>query len=63
MPAKNTCYRTTQVAYLRQHYQDLPPAHFADLFGVSVSKVYRLAQRNAIRKRAPNGQPVWRPAA
>jgi hypothetical protein len=60
---KNHAYRMTQIHYLRQHYQDYPPAHFAELLGVTVPKVYELARRNGIKKRAPNGQPVWRAAA
>ena len=31
--------------YQAPHYADYPPAHFADLFGVTVPKVYKLAQR------------------
>jgi hypothetical protein len=63
MSAKNTCYLSSQVHYLRQHYANLPPAHFAERFGVSVPKVYQLARRHGITRRAPNGAPVWRQAA
>lgn len=60
---RNAHYRLSQIHYLRQHYADLPPTHFAELLGVSVPKVYALARRHGIRKRAPNGCPEWRQAA
>jgi hypothetical protein len=60
---KNHAYRMTQIHYLRQHYQDYPPTHFAEQWGVGVGKVYELARRHGIRRRAPNGQPVWRAGA
>jgi hypothetical protein len=60
---KNNAYRMTQIQYLRLHYADHPTTHFADLLGVTVPKVYELARRHGIRKRAPNGQPIWREAA
>lgn len=59
----NQSYRTTQLVYLQQHYATLPPTHFAELWGVTPSKVYALARRHGIKRRAPNGQPVWRAAA
>jgi hypothetical protein len=60
---KNATYRMPQIHYLRTHYADYPPAHFAQLLGVSVPKVYELARRHGIKRRAPNGQPVWKQAA
>jgi len=53
-------YNMQQIAYLRRHYADLPPVHFAQQWGVSVTKVYELARRHGIKRRAPNGEPVWR---
>jgi hypothetical protein len=58
-----TSYRTSQIAYLKQHYADLPATHFAELWGITPGKVYELASRHGVRRRAPNGQPVWRAAA
>ncbi|RZK11291.1 MAG: hypothetical protein EOO56_29135 [Hymenobacter sp.] len=60
---KNNSYRTSQILYLKQHYADLSAAHFAELWGITVPKVYALARRCAVRKRAPNGQPIWRQVA
>lgn len=53
-------FTAAQVHYLRQHYAELPPAHFAQRWGVALRKVYDLARRQQVRHRAPNGQPVWR---
>lgn len=53
-------FTPAQVAYLRQHYRTLAPAHFAQQWGVRVQQVHELARRHGIRRRAPNGQPVWR---
>jgi hypothetical protein len=58
----NQSYRTTQVLYLQQHYASLPATHFAELWGTTPAKVRALARRHEVRKRAPNGQPVWRAA-
>ena len=55
-----THFTTAQVEYLRQHYAEQPPAHFAQRWGVPAAKIYTLAQRQGIKRRAPNGQPVWR---
>jgi hypothetical protein len=55
-----THFTAKQIHYLRQHYTELPPTHFAEQWGVGVGKVYELARRHGIKKRAPNGQPVWR---
>lgn len=60
---KNNSYRTTQLNYLKQHYQDQPAAYFADLWGTTPSKVHALARRTGLTKRAPNGAPIWRQAA
>jgi hypothetical protein len=60
---RNNSYRTSQLTYLKQHYQDQPAAHFAELWGITPKKVYEFASRHGIRRRAPNGQPVWRQAA
>jgi hypothetical protein len=61
--SKNAQYRLSQIHYLRLHYAELPPAHFAEYLGVTVPKVYALARRHNIKKRAPNGAPEWRAAA
>jgi hypothetical protein len=60
MPRHNRLYSMRELAYLRQHYADLPPAHFAERWGVGVAQVYELARRHGIKRRAPNGAPVWR---
>jgi hypothetical protein len=56
----NARFTAAQVHSLCQHYQDYPPTHFAEAWGVGVDKVYELARRHGIRRRAPNGSPVWR---
>lgn len=60
---KNTAYRTHHLQYLQEHYATQPATHFAQKWGTTPSKVYHLARRHGITKRAPNGQPVWRQAA
>lgn len=55
-----TQFTTTQVQYLRANYADLPPTHFAQLWDTTPAKVRALARRQQIKRRAPNGQPVWR---
>jgi len=60
MPRRNQLYSMRQVAYLRQHYADLPPTHFAEQWGVTVPRIYALARRHGIKRRAPNGERVWR---
>lgn len=59
----NNSYRTSQIAYLKQHYADYPLTHFAELWGITPAKVLAFARRHEVRKRAPNGQPVWRQVA
>ena len=49
-----------QVAYLRAHYQQQGPAPLAARWNVSVRQVYELAKRHGVKRRAPNGAPVWR---
>ncbi len=56
----NTYFTIKQVCYLRQHYADLPPAHFAKEWGVGIGQVYNVARRHGIKRRAPNGQLIWR---
>lgn len=55
-----TRFTAAQVQTLRQHYQDHPPTHFAQQWGVDMRQVYRLAERHGIKRRAPNWAPVWR---
>ena len=55
-----TKFTTAQVAYLRAYYAEQPPTHFAQRWGIDPNKVYDLARRHGIKRRAPNGQPVWR---
>jgi hypothetical protein len=55
-----THFTTAQVAYLRTHYAEHPATHFAQLWDTTPAKVRALARRQQVKRRAPNGQPVWR---
>ena len=41
-----THFTARQLTYLRQHYQDYPPAHFAQQWGVE--KIYELARQPTV---------------
>ena len=60
MPRRYTSFKMSQVAYLREHYDDKTPAELANYFGITVRQVYELARRHGIKRRAPNGRPEWR---
>jgi hypothetical protein len=55
-----TQFTAAQVQYLCANYAELQPVHFAQQWDVPISSIYNLARRHQVKRRAPNGQPIWR---
>jgi hypothetical protein len=58
---KYRIYTPAEIEYLRKHYPQQSLKRLADYLGVdNPRKVFDLARRHGIRKRAFNGAPQWR---
>jgi DNA-directed RNA polymerase specialized sigma24 family protein len=55
-------YSAAQKQFLKQHYHTLSAAELAHHLGTTPGKVYALARRLAVKWRAENGAPQWRPS-